>query len=142
MGAGRLLGEGAEGGLAGGSHRTGAVAVSTRFRAGALGAAAAAAGVAGFNPADADLLLGAKSGLLEGDLYCRGHILTLGRGVAPLLGAAAKAAEEISKDIAQIAKAAEPAEGIPPLERIAACEVGIDPGEAELVVSSFFIRVG
>ena len=115
------------------------MAVRAHLSGGAGGAAGAVAVGTALHPADADLLLAAKGGLLKAQHQAGAQIFSGNRGVGiALAGAPAKsAAKEGGEDVAQVKifKSGAAAEAASP-------EVGIDTGVAVLVIALALFRVG
>ena len=114
------------------------MALGADLGGGPLGTAGAAAGIAGLNVLDGDLLLTAEGGLLQRQVQGGSDGLALG-GTGAALAAAAEAPE---------AAAEEGTENVPHVEAAKAAagsscpEVGIHAGEAELVVLGPLVLVG
>ena len=106
-------------------------------------AAGAAADVAGLHVLDVHVLLAAEGGLLQGEGQAGPDGTPLGRAgaggaAAPTKAPKAAAAEEGPEEVPHV-KAAEPAK---PAAGTAGAEVGIHPGETELVVLGPLILIG
>ena len=114
--------------------------VVTGFRLGAGGSAAAVALVAVFNAAYVDLPLDAEGCFFKGNIDLRDDIFTPAGRIGAAAGRTGTAAtEEVTEDIAETAEAFKTAETA--AEAGVGVEVGVDTGEAELVVTAALFRV-
>ena len=116
------------------------MALGADLRRGSRLAAGAAADVAGLHVLDVHVLLAAEGGLLQGEGQAGPDGTPLGRAgaggaAAPTKAPKAAAAKEGPEEVPHV-KAAEPAAGP------AGAEVGVHPGETELVVLGPLILIG
>ena len=121
-------------------HLTGAPALAAGLNDPIGGAAAAAAGAV-FDPLGRHFLFTAEGRFLKGQLQPGHDVFSPAGGI---LGAApaAAASEKFTENITQVAEISEAAKAAAAVASGAGAEVGIHPGEAVLIVSGLFVRVG